>query len=96
MELHKLLESVCDEESFLTFVRALQADRELSVAAEASAPSSPYGPTALGWENQTIESFLEAACSWAEDSNFGATQGLSEASPWKKFAVFLYCGKSYE
>jgi hypothetical protein len=63
---------------------------------EANAPSSPNGPTARGWENVTIESFLEAACAWAEDTNFGAAQALSDASPWKKFAVFLYCGKIYE
>ena len=43
-----------------------------------------------------IAEALEAAQAWAEDSNFGESQGLKEASPWKKFAVFLYCGKIYE
>ena len=47
-------------------------------------------------QNITIEPFLEAACAWAEDTDFGARQDLSGASPWKKFAVFLYCGKIYE
>jgi hypothetical protein len=96
MELHLLLESVSDEKSFLSFVEALRIDRELDVAAEQKAPSNPYGQTAHGWENTTIESFLGAAQAWAEASNFGATQNLGQASPWRKFATFLYCGKIYE
>jgi hypothetical protein len=46
--------------------------------------------------NHTIADFLDAAVSWAEDSSFGAQQGLIDAAPWKRFAVFLYCGKIYE
>jgi hypothetical protein len=96
MELHDLLESVSDEQSFLTFVNALRKDREADVTAEKASPSSPYGPTQGGWENVTIESFLASACSWAEDTGFGETQGLGGASPWKKSATFLYLGKIYE
>ncbi|MCU6499569.1 hypothetical protein LPN04_17380 [Rugamonas sp. A1-17] len=81
MQLHDRLEAVIDEATFLDFVRALTADR-LENSQE--------------WENGTIEDFLEAASSWADDSEFGSRQGLSNASPWKKFAVFLYCGKIYE
>lgn len=58
--------------------------------------SSPYGPDAGGWENISIESFLEAALAWAESTNFGASQGLSDSNLWQKFAVFLYVGKIYE
>jgi len=96
MELLEHVEAVSDEASFLAFVDALRKDRELAVAAEKATPSSPYGPDHRGWENTTIESFLEAACAWAKDSEFGARQDLMGASPWKKFAVFLYCGKIYE
>ena len=96
MELHQLAESVSDEKSFLAFVAALQRDRELAVAAERASPAAEFGPDRGGWENVTIESFLEAARAWAEDSEFGARQGLKDASPWKRFAVFLYCGKIYE
>lgn len=81
VQLHDRLEAVTDEATFLDFVRALAADRQLD---------------AEGWENDSIDGFLESASSWAEDSNFGARQGLSSASLWKKFAVFLYCGKIYE
>lgn len=96
MELHQLAESVSDEKSFLAFVAALLKDRERAVVAERASPADEYGPDRGGWENVTIESFLEAAHAWAEGSDFGARQGLQEASPWKKFAVFLYCGKIYE
>ena len=81
MQLHDRLDAVEDETTFLEFVGALTADR-LS--------------NGQSWENGTIEDFLEAASSWAEDSEFGLRQGLSSASPWKRFAAFLYCGKIYE
>lgn len=81
MQLHEQLEIVTDESTFLEFVHALVASRRHD---------------AEGWANESIEDFLDAASSWAEDSEFGSRQGLSSASPWKKFAVFLYCGKIYE
>jgi hypothetical protein len=96
MELHHLLELVEDERSFLAFAEALCEDRKLDAEAERISPSSPYGPTVRGWENVTVESFLRAAHSWAIDSKFGATQNLGLASPWRKFAAFLYSGKIYE
>jgi hypothetical protein len=96
MELHEQLELVTDEQSFLAFARALMLDRLAAARAETSVPSSPYGRDAGSWENTSIESFLEGAISWAEDSQFGARQGLQSENPWKKFAVFLYCGKIYE
>jgi len=81
MHLHELLETVTDEATFLEFVRVLAEDRRENGSA---------------WENDSIEDFLDAAGSWAVDSEFGARQGLSAASPWKKCAVFLYCGKIYD
>lgn len=81
MQLNDRLEAVVDEATFLDFVRALTTDRLENAEA---------------WDSGTIEDFLEAASSWADDSGFGSRQGLSSASPWKKFAVFLYCGKIYE
>ena len=92
MELHEQLETVTDATSFLAFVRALTKDRE----AEAGRAIDDFGRGENGWENHSIEDFLGAALSWAEATNIGATQGLSDASPWKRFAVFLYCGKIYE
>jgi hypothetical protein len=95
MELHELLGAVSDEPSFLRFVKALTADRLEEVEKERTSPSPPYGPGANGWENHTIEDFLEAATAWAEDSGFGHRQDLPN-NPWRRFASFLYCGKIYE
>ncbi len=70
-----------DTQSFLSFVRELIADRE---------------DGANGWENASIENFLEAAVAWADDSDFGEQQNLPGNNPWKQFANFLYAGKIYE
>jgi hypothetical protein len=96
MDTSALLDVVVDQATFLAFARALQADREAAFELERKSDTDPYGPGAGGWENVTIESFLERAIAWAKDSRFGASQGLSSANPWKQFAVFLYAGKIYE
>ena len=96
MQLREQLDDVKDQESLLRFVHALVKDREEAVISEKKSPSSPYGPDAGGWENITIEQFLESAAAWAESTKFGETQGLSPTNPWKQFGVFLYCGKIYE
>jgi hypothetical protein len=96
MELHQLIDAVHDQQSLLRFIKALAEDRRSAVAAEKSNPASPYGPDAGDWENITIEAYLESAAAWAVDTNFGATQGLSQSNPWRQFAALLYCGKIYE
>ena len=97
-ELIKLLEAVHDEKSFLRFVDALVSDRLDEIEKEKVKPSSPYGPGANGWENVTVDRFLEAASSWAESSNFGRdlSGNLFKDNCWHQFATFLYCGKIYE
>ena len=88
-------DSVTDEASFLAFVRGLEVDRRLAAALEEQDPDGYDAPR--GWQNNTIEQFLESALAWAEDSQFGRRQDLGEAtSPWRRLAVFLYCGKIYE
>ena len=89
-------DQVHDRDSFFAFVHALAADRRAAVVAEAAEPSSPYGPDAGGWENVTIEDFLEAALSWAESTGMGESQGLPPGPSWRAFASFLFCGKIYE
>jgi hypothetical protein len=95
---YELLESVCDEESFLRFLLALAADREDSVAKEEANPSSPFGPDANGWENTTIERFLFAAVDWARASTGGLPLANYEPSsnPWRRCAEILAAGMSYE
>jgi len=96
MELYQLVQEVKDRDSFFEFVHALIADRMRAVKMEKAQPSSPYGPDAGGWENTSIEDYLESALAWAESTNMGQTQGLSSAPSWREFAAFLYLGKIYE
>jgi len=96
MVLNQLLEEVVDEKTFLVFVKALIEDRIDEVEKEKIHPSSPYGPGCNGWENGSIEGYLEAAVAWAEDSKWGVKGGRPDQNFWKKIANFLYAGKSYE
>ena len=91
-EPHLLLEQEDGPESLLEFVDALIADR---VASKGDSSATPGHGAAVAWENTTIESFLESAAAWARDSQFGQTQGLGTANPWRVFATFLFCGKIY-
>ena len=96
MDTSALLSAVSDQSSFLAFARALMADRERAAQIERGSSAGTDQREVEAWQNVTIESFLEAAIAWAEDSRFGASQGLEPDNPWKKFAVFLQCGKIYE
>lgn len=96
MNVSELLERVTDSQSFLVFVRALVIDRLQAKNRESVNNNQSDVFQENEWENTTIESFLDAAISWAEDSDFGTTQGLLSSNPWRQFAVFLYCGKIYE
>ena len=93
-ELYELVNEVHDEKTFLLFVDALLKDRIAEVKA---ANEIDYcGRGSQGWENHSIEDFLEAAQAWGEDTNMGESQNLANVSPWQKCATFLYCGKIYE
>jgi hypothetical protein len=96
VELFAVLESVHDEETFLQFLLALRDDREASVAQEEASPSSPYGPDAGGWENTTIELFLDTAVRWARDSVNGNPFYKRPQNPWRRCADILFGAKGYE
>ncbi len=91
-ELHELLDQVKDSKTFIIFAKALQDDRE---------PHEDRESDDVGfcgdWANNDIWGFLEAGISWAESSKFGENteQNIGD-NPWKQFATFLYCGKTYE
>ena len=95
-KLSELRDAVVDEESFVRFLSALAEDRADEVAKEKRNPSSPYGPGANGWENGTIESFLERASAWAESSRDGLEYYEKPKNPWKRCADIIYMGKIYE
>ncbi len=95
-DLHQLAESVIDETGFIRFLEALAADRADECAKEAANPSSPYGPGANGWENRTIEEFLEAASAGAEESINGLPLDGKPKNPWTRCAAILLMGKLYQ
>ena len=95
-DLQQMLDSVVDEETFIRFIEALAADHADEVEKETVNPSSPYGPGANGWENGTIEGFLESASAWAEESRNGLPSYDKPSNPWKRCADILFMGKSYE
>lgn len=82
----EVLDKVHDEETFLEFVRLLSTDCKKH--------NSNYSHD---WANSSIESYLESALAWAEDSQFGKSQDATLVkNHWKRFAMFLYAGKIYE
>jgi hypothetical protein len=89
--LFESLQAVKDESSFLRFVDLLAEDR----AAPETVPLSLDGFQGE-WANQTIQDFLLAAKSWAEDSDFGVRPGPKPANPWSLMATFLWAGRNYE
>lgn len=90
-----LLEQVNSKETFLHFLDAFITDLLDSEAKEKSAPSSPYGPAANGWENRTLSPFLDAMHSW---SLYEGTDRLHvpEEPSWRTFAEMLAAAKVYE
>lgn len=95
-DLRDLARAVCDEATFIGFVRALGEDWEDEQTKEALSPSSPYGPGANGWENGSIGAFLESASAWADASINGLPGYAVPSNPWRRCAEILLMGKHYE
>jgi hypothetical protein len=89
-DLKPVLERVVDEESFLAFVGALEADWHRD-----EQTSKPYGGGG-GWENGTIGAFLEAAIAWAEDTKKAPQAVPTSSNPWRRCADILWAGAFYE
>ena len=85
------LHTVSDEQSFIRFAELLAAEAP-SKAEISQQPQESMG----GWENTALKDFLSSACSWAEDSDFGARPGPKSFNPWQQFAMFLWAGRGYE
>ena len=89
--LDDIADGVASRESCLAFVEALANDHAQDAAHEKQRPSSPYGATAGGWQNTSVDAFLEAAVAYARDAG-----SPGEAPTWRDLAVFLLRGRSYE
>ena len=89
------IDRVNDELSFIEFLGLLSADWEASAEIEREKPSAPYGALALGWQNGSIGSFLEAASACGFDS---LPRGgiMPDTNPWRVAAALMLAGKYYE
>ena len=94
MKLHELLENVDDRASFVVFVKALIQDKRVSDELEKQNPEKYKLVGALGWENGSIETYLDACLACFEDGKWH--QEKPKDITWKRFAEFLYGGKIYE
>lgn len=90
------LAEVHDEETFLAFLLALSLDRKDEVRKGKNKLSCPYGPGANGWENGTIEDFLEAAHAGGTATLGSMDTADHEYNIWRHAASILYSGKYYE
>lgn len=94
MKLNQLLENVNNRQTFLIFVKALIQDcREADELAKQNPEKYQWVGT-LGWENGSVETYLDAALACFEGGKW--REEKPEEINWKKFAEFLYGGKIYE
>jgi hypothetical protein len=92
--LFDLVSELTDERSFFAFVKALREDRIAKNVVEMKNPSNPYSP--MGWENDTIEAFLDAAVAWGGSTSQGTAYYAVAVNPWQRVAQILYAGTFYE
>ena len=51
----------------------------------------------VGWENGSIDTFLDAMHAWAESTSAATGEPMvSEEPSWQEFARILHAGKFYE
>jgi len=82
--------SVDSPETFLKFLAGLREHREAAVEEARRAPPGGFDVGPGGWENWTIEEFLEAMEAYAHDA------ALPAQPTWRDVARLLLAGKGYE
>jgi hypothetical protein len=81
---------VDSRESFMQFLAVLREHRAAAVGEARVQPPGGFDVGPGGWENWTIEEFLEAMEGYASDIN------LPEQPTWAFVARLLLAGKGYE
>ncbi|GAA0180862.1 hypothetical protein SH2C18_34820 [Clostridium sediminicola] len=81
--LFELVDEVEDENTFIGFIEVLMKDRIKNKVIDE-------------WQNDTIEGFLDSACTWAKCSKNGLKFYKKPNNPWKRCAQIIYMGKIYE
>ena len=82
--------SVDSPESFLNFLAVLREHRAAAVEAARKSPPNAFDVGPGGWENWTLDEFLEALEAYAHDIS------LPPQPTWDDFARLLLAGKGYE
>ncbi|WP_442101854.1 DUF7660 family protein [Pseudomonas sp. ITP1] len=85
-----------DEQSFIGFIETLGSDFASERVSEKTTPSSPYEPGVSGWENDSIDTFLDAAAAWATASTRSFPPSAPVSNVWQRCASILLAGKFYE
>jgi len=93
LDLWDELNKVHDRDSFVEFLGLLGTDFALEKQIEAKNPPPPYSSGALGWENGSIDAFLEQACEWGKAKTPLRSQS---SNPWRECAEIIHMGKVYE
>ena len=83
-------ESVDSPESFLNFLAVLREHRAAAVEEARRAPPGGFDVGPGGWENWTLDEFLEALEAYALDAS------LPQQPTWGDVAKLLLAGKGYE
>lgn len=92
----ELLELVCDKDSFIRFLIALSKERKMADELLKAEPQKYRYTSVIGWENGSIDTYLDAAAAWLEDNwEIFQSEGRSEIS-WRLMAGVFYAGKIYE
>ena len=89
------LDKVTEEKSFIRFFQILSDDWELEEELEKKSPSSPWTSGALGWQNGSIGTFLDAAAACGEQGLESGPRN-QEDNVWARAASIIYGGKDYE
>src|SRR5437868_6707856 len=87
----ELLEKVHNQESFLSYARALAQERREAERLEGDKPTAGPLKGEVGWRDSTISRFIESGL-----GHFESDGTVIESPTWKDLAMFLYYGKMYE
>jgi hypothetical protein len=95
-DLASAAEAVSDERAFIRLLQMMALDRRHEQQKELTSPGLPYSAGANGWENGSIEAFLEAAAAWAEATSQTNNLGAEASDAWRRAAMIAVAGAFYE
>jgi hypothetical protein len=89
-------QAVTDERAFIRLLQMMAVDRQDEQQMELAKRSAPYSAGANGWDNCSIEAFLEAAAAWGEATSRTTNLGAEASDAWRRAAMIVVAGAFYE